>query len=122
MSDFDERSSSGTALLTPPEEQVVEQTTWPDVDRRSSYDRRHAPTRFWGELFGPRRRSCGRRAGEDHNITVDVFTWRDVLLADPHVRSTSPDADELIAAYTYYREVLKKAALAGIEVAVAKGD
>jgi glutathione S-transferase len=51
-----------------------------------------------------------------------VRQWRDVLLADPHVRATSPDEPELIAAYTHYREVLTKAAQAGIEVAVAKGD
>ena len=45
-----------------------------------------------------------------------------VLLADPHVEATRPDEAELLAAYTYYREVLTKAAAAGIEVPVAKGD
>ncbi|MCH7788058.1 MAG: glutathione S-transferase family protein [Acidobacteria bacterium] len=51
-----------------------------------------------------------------------VRSWRDALLADPHVRNTSPDEDTLLAAYEGYRKVLTRAAEAGIEVPVAKGD
>lgn len=55
--------------------------------------------------------SCGR-----------VRAWRDVLLEDPHVQATSPGEVELLAAYESYLDVLGKAAAAGIEVRVAKGD
>ena len=51
-----------------------------------------------------------------------VRQWRDVLLADPHVRATSPDETELLETYDSYRDVLAKAAQAGIEVPVARGD
>ncbi len=50
-----------------------------------------------------------------------VRTWRDTLVADPHVRATSPDETELLAAYADYLEVVTEAAKAGIEVPVAKG-
>jgi hypothetical protein len=53
---------------------------------------------------------------------VRVRAWRDSLLDDPHVRATCPDEAELLAAYSAYRAVLTKAAAAGIEVRVAKGD
>ena len=81
MSSLDERRSKGTALLDPPEETTLDEETWPEVERRTSLDRRHAPTRLLGRLFGPRRRLSGRREGEDHDIHVDVFGWRDLLLA-----------------------------------------
>ena len=55
--------------------------------------------------------SCGR-----------VGAWRDALLDDPFVRETSPDEAELLDTYAAYLDVLGKAAAAGIEVAVAKGD
>lgn len=70
-------------------------------------------------------RFAGLRHFHDIDIPRDcerVRQWRDVLLADPHVQATCPDESELLAAYSYYREVLTKAAEAGIEVAVAKGD
>ncbi|MEE3329965.1 MAG: glutathione S-transferase family protein [Myxococcota bacterium] len=70
-------------------------------------------------------RFAGLRHFHDIDIPSDcerVRQWRDVLLADPHVEATRPDEAELLAAYTYYREVLTKAAAAGIEVPVAKGD
>jgi len=70
-----------------------------------------------------------RFAGLRHFHGIDVpddcervRQWRDVLLADPHVRATSPDESELLAEYARYREVLSKAARAGIEVPVARGD
>ena len=55
--------------------------------------------------------SCGR-----------VRAWRDALLSDPLVRETSPDEAELLDTYAAYRDVLGKAAAAGIDVAVVKGD
>jgi glutathione S-transferase len=51
-----------------------------------------------------------------------VRAWRDTLVADPHVVATSPDETELLAAYAGYLKVLGRAADAGIEVPVAKGD
>jgi glutathione S-transferase len=51
-----------------------------------------------------------------------VRAWRDALLGDPVVRATSPDPDTLLALYADYREVLARAAAAGIEVPVARGD
>lgn len=51
-----------------------------------------------------------------------VRAWRDTLIADPIVAATSPDEDVLLAAYEAYRKVLGRAAAAGIEVPVAKGD
>lgn len=51
-----------------------------------------------------------------------VRTWRDTLVNDPHVAATSPDESELLAAYEGYLRVLGRAAEAGIEVPVAKGD
>ena len=51
-----------------------------------------------------------------------VRAWRDTLLADPIVMATSPDRDRLLAAYDGYLRVLGRAAEAGIEVPVAKGD
>lgn len=70
-------------------------------------------------------RFVGLRHFHDIDIPSDcgrVREWRDSLLDDPHVRATCPDEGELLAAYTAYREVLTKAAAAGIEVRVAKGD
>lgn len=70
-------------------------------------------------------RFAGLRHFHDIDIPSDcerVRQWRDVLLADPHVQATSPDEGELLDAYTYYRAVLTKAAEAGIEVPVARGD
>ena len=70
-------------------------------------------------------RFCGLR----HFYGIDVpehlgrvRAWRDTLVADPHVVATSPDEGELIAAYGGYLKVLGRAAEAGIEVPVAKGD
>jgi glutathione S-transferase len=70
-----------------------------------------------------------RFAGLRHFHGIDVpedcgrvRRWRDALLADPSVRRTAPDEQALLDAYAYYLEVLGKAAAAGIEVAVAKGD
>ena len=70
-----------------------------------------------------------RFAGLRHFHDIDVpeelgrvRTWRDTLVADPVVRATSPDEGELLATYAGYLEVLGKAADAGIEVPVAKGD
>ena len=51
-----------------------------------------------------------------------VRVWRDTLVADPHVVATSPDEGDLLAAYDGYLDVLGRAAAAGIEVPVAKGD
>lgn len=51
-----------------------------------------------------------------------VRAWRDILLADPIVAATSPDTAELLAAYERYLRVLGRAAEAGVEVPVAKGD
>ena len=51
-----------------------------------------------------------------------VRAWRDTLVADPAVRATSPDEDELLTTYAGYLRVLGRAAEAGIEVPVAKGD
>lgn len=51
-----------------------------------------------------------------------VRAWRDVLVDDEHVAATSPDESELLAAYEGYLRVLGRAAEAGIEVPVAKGD
>ena len=70
-------------------------------------------------------RFAGLRHFHDIDIPEDcerVRQWRDVLMADPHVRATSPDEEKLLAAYSHYREVLTKAAEAGIEVPVARGD
>jgi glutathione S-transferase len=53
---------------------------------------------------------------------VRVRAWRDTLVADPHVVSTSPNEADLLAAYEGYLDVLGQAAAAGIEVPVAKGD
>lgn len=70
-------------------------------------------------------RFCGLR----HFYGIDVpehltrvRTWRDTLVADPHVVATSPDEEELIKIYDGYLKVLGRAADAGIEVPVAKGD
>ena len=70
-----------------------------------------------------------RFAGLRHFHGIDVpedltrvRTWRDVLVNDPHVAATSPDETELLAAYEGYLRVLGRAAEAGIEVPVAKGD
>ena len=70
-------------------------------------------------------RFCGLR----HFYGIDVpehlgrvRAWRDTLVADPHVVATSPDEGELIAAYEGYLKVLGRAAEAGTEVPVAKGD
>ena len=51
-----------------------------------------------------------------------VRAWRDALLDDALVRETSPDEQDLLDTYAAYLEVLGKAAAAGIEVPVAKGD
>ena len=51
-----------------------------------------------------------------------VRAWRDVLVNDPFVVQTSPDEAELLDSYASYLEVLGRAAEAGIEVPVAKGD
>ena len=51
-----------------------------------------------------------------------VRAWHDRLMADPHVAATRPDETELLDTYDYYRRVLTKAAEAGIDVPVAKGD
>ena len=70
-----------------------------------------------------------RFAGLRHFHGIDVpeacgrvRAWRDALLEDPHVRATSPDEKDLIETYAAYLDVLGKAAAAGIEVPVAKGD
>lgn len=51
-----------------------------------------------------------------------VRNWRDTLLNDPLVRATSPDETDLLAVYESYLKVLGRAAEAGIDVPVAKGD
>jgi glutathione S-transferase len=51
-----------------------------------------------------------------------VRAWRDTLVADPIVAATSPDESRLLGAYEGYLKVLGRAAAAGIEVPVAKGD
>lgn len=51
-----------------------------------------------------------------------VRAWRDALLAAPVVKETSPDEAELLGVFRDYREVLSKAARAGIEVAVSGGN
>jgi glutathione S-transferase len=70
-----------------------------------------------------------RFAGLRHFYGIDipdeltrVRAWRDTLVADPMVRATSPDEEELLATYAGYLKVLGRAADAGIEVPVAKGD
>lgn len=70
-----------------------------------------------------------RFAGLRHFHGIDVpaelgrvRAWRDVLLADPHVRATSPDEAALLAEYERYRGVLAQAAAAGVHVRVARGD
>ncbi len=70
-----------------------------------------------------------RFAGLRHFYGIDVpaelgrvRAWRDTLLADPHVQATSPDEAELLATYESYLVVLGRAAEAGIEVPVARGD
>lgn len=70
-------------------------------------------------------RFVGLRHFHDIDIAEDltrVRAWRDSLLADPHVMATSPDETRLLAAYAGYLEVLGKAAAAGVDVPVAKGD
>ena len=51
---------------------------WPELDRRVPLDRRHRPTRIRDSVRGLRRRAGGRRAGERHDIYVDVFRKRDI--------------------------------------------
>ena len=51
-----------------------------------------------------------------------VRAWRDTLVADPIVVATSPDEARLLSAYEDYLKVLGRAAAAGIDVPVAKGD
>ena len=51
-----------------------------------------------------------------------VRAWREVLLKDPAVVRTAPPEAKLLEAYGFYLDVLAKAAKAGIEVPVAKGD
>jgi len=70
-------------------------------------------------------RFVGLRHFHDFDIPPElgrVRAWRDTLLADPHVRATSPADTALIDVFTGYRDVLAKAAAAGIEVAVSGGD
>ena len=70
-------------------------------------------------------RFAGLRHFHDLDVPEElerVRAWRDTLVADPSVAATSPDEDELLATYAAYREVLAKAAAAGIEVPVARGD
>ena len=69
-------------VTTPAKPSAVEDATpgWPAVDRREAGDRRHRPTRVWDSLRGPRRRSGGRRAGEQGEVYVDRYSARDVLL------------------------------------------
>jgi hypothetical protein len=54
--------------------------TWPEVDRRSSGDRRHRPTPFWSAFLGLRRRRHGRRQDEHLGTYVDAFHRKDVAL------------------------------------------
>lgn len=70
-----------------------------------------------------------RFAGLRHFHGIDVpedcgrvREWRDTLLENPHVVSTAPDEQAMLDTYAAYIEVLTKAAAAGIEVPVAKGD
>ena len=70
-------------------------------------------------------RFCGLRHFHDIDVPEHlgrVRTWRDVLVADPVVVATSPDEAALLDAYEGYLQVLGRAAEAGIEVPVAKGD
>jgi len=70
-----------------------------------------------------------RFAGLRHFHGIDVpdelgrvRAWREALLADPHVRATSPEEGALLSEYERYRGVLAKAAAAGVHVRVARGD
>jgi hypothetical protein len=54
--------------------------SWPHVERRSTTDRRNAPTGWLSHPFGRGRRKAGRRAGERDNIYVDVYSRGDVLI------------------------------------------
>lgn len=70
-------------------------------------------------------RFAGLRHFHDIDIPDDcgrVRAWRDVLVADPHVAATSPAESQLLATYADYIDVLTRAAAAGIDVPVAKGD
>jgi hypothetical protein len=51
-----------------------------DDERRSTPDRRDAPTRVWDSLFGFRRRRHGRRDGESQNVYVDTYSRVDVAM------------------------------------------
>ncbi len=51
-----------------------------------------------------------------------VRAWRDHLLADEVVQRCSPGEDALLEVFSGYRDVLAKAAEAGIEVPVSGGD
>jgi glutathione S-transferase len=70
-------------------------------------------------------RFVGLRHFHDFDIPQElgrVRAWRDHLLADPHVQATSPGEEALLQVLSGYRDVLGKAAAAGIEVAVSGGD
>ncbi|MGI9600523.1 MAG: glutathione S-transferase family protein [Acidimicrobiales bacterium] len=70
-------------------------------------------------------RFCGLRHFHGFDVPEAlgrVRNWRDALVGDPIVAATSPDEEELLAAYEGYLSVLGRAAEAGIDVPVAKGD
>lgn len=70
-------------------------------------------------------RFAGLRHFHDIDVPHDlarVRAWHDALVADPVVAATSPDEHDLLATYAAYLAVLGRAADAGIEVPVAKGD
>ena len=70
-------------------------------------------------------RFVGLRQLHDVDIPDDlgrVRQWHDTLVADPVVVATSPATDRLLDMYAGYLKVLGRAAEAGIEVPVAKGD
>ncbi len=52
----------------------------PEIDRRTSDDRRDRRTPPWGNLFGLKRRKRGRRAGEGENSFVDLYHKRDTAM------------------------------------------
>jgi len=55
--------------------------SWPNVDRRTTSDRRERPTRFFDPIFGHRQRRSGRRAGEQSDQYVDQLGRRGIALA-----------------------------------------
>ena len=54
--------------------------TWPEIDRRSGFDRRARPTRGWDALFRRGKRLGGRRSTDHANSYVDLYRRRDVAM------------------------------------------